>query len=415
MALASESVRAVAVPRSGALVALLGLALFINYIDRGNLATAAPLIKTSLGLTNTQIGVMMSAFFWAYTPGQFVAGWVADRLGGYRALGIGFAIWSGATALTGLAGGFTMLLALRVLLGIGESAAFPCLSKLMAEHVPAERLGVANGIAISGLAFGPAFGTLAGGIILASIGWRAMFLLFGAVALLWLLPWFALARGRPAASSQPLAPPAFAAMLARRALWGSCLGHFSVNYALYFVLSWLPLWLVQQRGFSILGMAQLGAAVYCVYGLSTIAFGWLADRLIARGLALSAVRKSVAVASHLGVAVGLAGCAWGRPDVVIACLFLCGVFFGLSSPWPIVQTVAGPRAVARWVSIQNAIANTAGIIVPVVTGLIVDRTGSFNGAFLLAALVSLLGAAGWGLILGRVEAARWDAVAGAPA
>jgi MFS family permease len=401
------------IPKRAALVALLALALFINYIDRGNLATAAPLIKTELHLTTVQLGVMTSAFFWTYTPGQLIAGWVADKLGGYRALALGFAVWSVATALTGLVDGFAMLLALRVLLGVGECTAFPSMSKLLAENVAPEKLGFANGFITSGLAFGPAFGTLAGGLILAAIGWRAMFLLFGLVAMLWLLPWFAVARSVTPlrdVSVSVLAPPPFAALLKQRALWGACLGHFCLNYSLYFVLSWLPLWLVQQHGFSILAMAKLGAAVYCVYGTCTIAFGWLSDRLIARGASINLVRKSLTVGSHIGVAIGLFGCVLGRLDIVMASLFLCGVCFGMNSTWPIAQTLAGPRAAAKWVSVQNAIANTAGIVVPVITGFIVDRTGTFDVAFLLAAAVSLLGAVGWGLILPRIEQVDWENV-----
>lgn len=403
--------QAPAIPPRAALVGLLGLALFINYIDRGNLATAAPLIKHDLHLSTVQLGIMTSAFFWAYTPGQLVAGWVADRLGGYRALALGFAVWSTATALTGLVGGFTALVALRVLLGVGECAAFPCMSKLLAENLPPERLGFANGFVISGVAFGPAFGTLVGGYIIATLGWRAMFLLFGVAALLWLVPWFAVARTvapqRHVSASLLAPPPPLVALLKLRALWGCCLGHFSVNYSLYFVLSWTPLWLVQQRGFSILEMAKLGAAVYCLYGASTIGFGWLSDRLIARGASLSVVRRSITILSHVGVAAGLCGCALGSPVVVIACLFLCGFCFGMNSTWPISQTFAGPQAAAKWIGVQNAIANTAGIIVPLVTGVIVDRTGSFDAAFLLAAAVALSGAIGWGLILPRIAPVDW--------
>jgi MFS family permease len=402
-----------AISARGALVGLLAIALFINYIDRGNLATAASLIKSDLHLTTVQLGFMTSAFFWTYTPGQFVAGWVADKLGGYRALGFGFAIWSIATALTGFAGGFASLLGLRVLLGMGECTAFPSLSKLLAENLPPEKLGMANGFIISGLAFGPAFGTLAGGMILATLGWRTMFILFGFAAMLWLVPWFVVARRvkpeRKVSASIFAPPPPVGEMLRQRSLWGACLGHFSVNYALYFVLSWLPLWLVQQRGFSIVEMAKLGAAVYCVYGACVIVTGWLTDLVIARGASITVVRKTVTVLSHLGVAVGLAGCAVGSPTVVIASLFLCGVFLGLNSIWPISQTLAGPRAAAKWVGIQNGIANTAGIIVPIVTGFIVDRTGSFDAAFIVAAVVALLGAVGWGLILGPVEPVRWQA------
>lgn len=395
-----------------ALVGLLAAAIFINYIDRGNLATAAPLIKNELHLTNVQIGVMTSAFFWTYTPGQFVAGWVADKLGGYRALALGFAIWSLATAFTGLAGGFTSLLALRVLLGVGECAAFPSMSKLMAENLPAEKLGFANGVIVSGVAFGPAFGTLAGGLILAAVGWRTMFLLFGVIAMLWLVPWFAVARRvkpeRHVSASLLAPPPPLMTLLRQRALWGAIVGHFCVNYSLYFVLSWLPLWLVQQRGFSILAMAKLGAAVYCVYGVTVVAAGWISDRLIDRGASINVVRKAVTISSHAGVAVGLVGCALGSPQVVIASLFVCGVFLGMNATWPIAQTLAGPRAAAKWVGVQNGVANTAGIIVPIVTGKIVDVTGSFEFAFLLAAAVSLLGAVGWGVILPRVAPVRWE-------
>src|SRR5687768_13012324 len=129
-------------------VPLLALAVFINYVDRGNLATAAPLIKEELALTSTQIGILISAFFWTYTPGLVLSGWLADRFNAYLTLAGGLAIWSVATLLSGFAGGFTALLLLRLVLGVGESAAFPCSSALIAKHVPSHRLGAANGLII---------------------------------------------------------------------------------------------------------------------------------------------------------------------------------------------------------------------------------------------------------------------------
>ncbi|MBV9061466.1 MAG: MFS transporter, partial [Alphaproteobacteria bacterium] len=142
-------------PRRGSggatLVALLAAAIFINYIDRGNLATAAPLIKDEFRLSNFQFGVMTSAFFWIYTPSQLLAAWLTDRLNPCCALALGFAVWSAATALTGFAGGFATLFALRLVLGLGESAAFPCMSKLLARHVAPSSLGIANGFVNAGL------------------------------------------------------------------------------------------------------------------------------------------------------------------------------------------------------------------------------------------------------------------------
>jgi MFS family permease len=395
-------------------VGLIAVAVFINYIDRGNLATAAPLIKSELHLTTLQIGLLTSAFFWTYTPCQLLGSWVADRLGGYRTLALGFAVWSLATALTSIAGGLATLFVLRVLLGIGESVAFPCLSKLFAEHVPPEELGVANGCMVSGTMFGPAFGMLAGGLVLATLGWRAMFLCFGVVAMLWLIPWlrFTGARASPGRRSSFQAgrappPPPYREILGRRAFWGTTLGHFAVVFAQYFLLSWLPLWLVQQHGYSIPQMARLGAAVYCAAGASTMFFGWLVDRLIAGGVSITTARKAVSVIGHVGAALGLAGCVFAQGAGVIVCLFASASCLMMVSLWPITQTLAGPRAAARWVGIQNALANTAGIVGPVITGWIVDTTKSFDAAFLIAAAVALAGAVGWVFLVRRVEPLVW--------
>src|SRR5215471_4741584 len=128
------------------IVFLLALAVFINYVDRGNLATAAPLIKSELKLSNTAIGLLLSGFFWTYTPGQLLAAWVAEKINAYRTLALGLAIWSLATTLSGFASGFVVFFLLRLILGLGESVAFPCSSKLFAEHLPTHRLGAANGL-----------------------------------------------------------------------------------------------------------------------------------------------------------------------------------------------------------------------------------------------------------------------------
>src|SRR5580693_5139823 len=140
MAVAAEGVARARASIGAGVVPLLALAVFINYVDRGNLATAAPLLKDELHLSASQIGLLFSAFFWTYIPSQLLAGWLAERINAYRTMALGVAIWSLATAATGLATGFAALIALRLLLGLGESAAFPCSSKLLAEHLPRNRL-----------------------------------------------------------------------------------------------------------------------------------------------------------------------------------------------------------------------------------------------------------------------------------
>lgn len=400
------------VPATTALVWLLGLAIFINYIDRGNLATAAPFIKGEMRLTNVQLGVLASAFFWTYTPAQLFAAWLADRLNPYRAMALGFTIWSLATALTGFAGGFMSLLVLRFFLGMGESVIFPCSSKLMAKHVPASGLGFANGITQSGIGFGPAVGTLVGGFVMLHYGWRAMFVIFGAVALLWLLPWLRVTRKMltPVAQVETPEPPSFVSILSLREFWGGVIGHFTGNYSLYFVMAWLPLYLVKERGFSIAEMAEISGASYAIYGLCSLGAGWLADRWVAAGTPINRVRKTTAVLGYFGIAVCLIGVAMGSRSVAIGFLLLSNIFSGFAgtSLWSITQTLAGPRGAARWVGMQNCLANFAGIVGPLVTGVIADRTGSFADAFLLAAAMALIGAAAWAFVIRRIEPVKWE-------
>ena len=168
---------------------LLAVAVFINYVDRGNLATAAPVVQHEFRLSASQIGILLSCFYWTYAISQIGAGWLAERFRVERVVAVGFAIWSVATLLTGFAGSFAMLLVLRLMLGLGESVAFPCSSKMLATHVGIEKRGRANGAIAVGLAAGPAFGTFVGGMILARFGWRPLFLSLGALSLLWLWPW----------------------------------------------------------------------------------------------------------------------------------------------------------------------------------------------------------------------------------
>src|SRR5947209_640021 len=169
---------------------LLGLAIIINYVDRGNLSIAAPLIKGELHLSATQLGILLSAFFYTYTALQFVVGAVVDRFGANVTVSAGFLLWSLATLATGFAGGFAALLALRLVLGIGESVAFPCTSKLIAQNVRPEKRGLANGVITAGMKFGPAAAAFGAGMLIAKWGWRPVFFGIGLASLLWLPGWW---------------------------------------------------------------------------------------------------------------------------------------------------------------------------------------------------------------------------------
>ena len=158
------------------MVILLVLSVSINYIDRGNLSIAAPLIKDELGISASQLGILLSSFFWTYAAFQIPCGWLVDRFEVNWVLAVGFFLWSLATAATGLIHGFAMLLTLRLLLGIGESVAYPCYSKIMASHFLEHQRGLPNALIDAGTKLGPALGTLVGGILMSRFGWRPFFI-----------------------------------------------------------------------------------------------------------------------------------------------------------------------------------------------------------------------------------------------
>jgi MFS family permease len=412
--MAAQGVMASAPPiRIGALVVpLLALAVFINYVDRGNLATAAPLIQDELHLDARQIGLLVAAFYFSYTPGQFLSGWLAHRINPYRTLALGLGLWSVAMAASGLVAGFASLIVLRVVLGLGESAAFPCSSKLLAQHLPTSRLGAANGLIGMGLALGPAFGTWAGGDIMSAWGWRASFLVFGLVSLLWLVPWLSATRQLTQAEARVPAPSpvSFFAILGRLEAWGAALGHFCGNYCFYFVVSWLPLYLVKERGLSMGQMASLGGLIYLVYAASSLGLGALVDRWIAGGGDESRARKAAIAFSCVVPGVSLIIAARADLNLAVACLFLSAVGFGAgtSTLFSIGQTLAGPRAAGKWMGVQNGLANIAGVIGPIVTGWVVFRTGSFSAAFVIAGAASIVGLVGWILMIRKVAPIDWS-------
>jgi len=401
-------------------VALLALAAFINYVDRGNLATAGPLIRDELALSNAQLGMLLSAFFWSYAPAQLLVGWLAERFDARVVLAVGLAVWGGATVLTGIASGFAMILLLRLVLGLGESVMYPASFKILARDALDEQLGRANGLLAAGQSLGPAFGTLIGGLLMARFGWRAVFIAVGLVSLLWLWPWLTTPRS---VGGSPETPPLHRLprsleLLRNRELWGSCIGQFCETYSLYMVLSWLPVYLVKARGFSITEMAQIGAAIYALYAVTSIITGWGSDRWRRAGATQNRVRKTSLITGLLLIAGCLVLCSYtGRLGSVLA-LIGCGVGFGIATPaiFASAQILAGPGAAARWMGVQNFVGNLAGITAPVVTGIAVDRTGSFSAGFVIAALVALVGILAYGVIVRRIEPIDWpiNAQAGEP-
>jgi len=395
---------------SGGLLALLAIAVFINYIDRGNLSIAAPLLKDELGVSPARLGFLLSAFFWTYAALQPVYGWLVDRLNVYLLFATCFCVWSLATAATGLVHVFALLVFLRFFLGISEAVIFPANSKIIALNYPEEHRGVANAVVIAGISLGPGLGLLLGGTLMAKFGWRPFFVVLGLVSLLWVPAWIRwVPKTEPIASSTNAGAPSLLEFLRLRSAWGTCCGLWCGNYVNYFLLTWMPYYLVRELHFSMRTMAKIGGSGYLLSAACAAASGWLADRRIMAGASPTKARKTFAAGAPVCVAILLALCATTRPGASVVLLLAAMAFFGVSSSnvYAISQRLAGPDAAGRWVGFQNGFGNLSGAVVPVITGLVLERTGHFAWAFLITAGVELLAAVFWGFVLGPVEPVQW--------
>jgi MFS family permease len=394
-------------------VALLAISVFINYIDRGSLSIAAPALKDELQLSASQLGILLSSFFWTYASFQIFSGWLVDRFNVNWVLAAGFLIWSSATAATSAAHSFTMLLALRLLLGAGESVAFPSYSKILAKHCPEILRGRANAFISSGVAAGPAFGIFFGAMLMARYGWRPFFVGLGLLSLLWLLPWaMYMPVGPGLAVSSTARAPGILEILEQRSAWGTFFGLFAYNYLSYFLLTWLPSYLVHERHFSMQKMGGIGGAAYLILAISALVSGWISDFWITRGGTPTRVRKTF---TALGLALSSIFCfavVVFPFDEWLATLFLfltcAGAGMCTSNLWAITQTLAGPQAAGKWTGLQNFLGNLAGIVSPALTGFVVDRTGHFFWAFAVTAGVLLGGAVSWAFVVGSVEPVQWE-------
>ena len=390
---------------------LLFLCMLINYVDRGNVSTAGPLLKTEFHLSASQLGILFAAFFSSYTLMQFVAGWLVDRFDVNYILMAGYLLWSVATAASGLVRGFILLLVMRLILGVGESVALPACSKILARHLPEHHRGFASGALMSALRSGNAIGTLAAGLLMARFGWRPVFIWVGLVSFFWLPAW---AKWKPrdlphTPSAASSLGPRGAEILLQRSFWGASIGHFASNYLFYFMITWLPTYLVLERHLSMASMAGLAGLYYSVDAFSAITAGWLQDHFIREGYTPTVVRKTAMALGFFIAAVALGGCALAGASWFTPWLMAAGVGCGMTAPGLLTfpQTLAGPEGVGRWYGWQNGFANFSGVIGPALTGFAVQQTGKFFMPFAITAGVCVAGILGWVFVVGRVEQVVW--------
>jgi ACS family D-galactonate transporter-like MFS transporter len=300
---------------------------------------------------------------------------------------------------------FTM----RLLVGAGESLAYPCYSRIFATDLPLEARGRANALLDAASKLGPALGTLLGGLLLVRTGWRVFFVILGVASLLWLIPWFFTPHSPSDTRGHSAVSPPTLLILSTRSAWGAFLGHFCGNYFWFFLLTWLPDYLVTGRGFSMQDMVNVSSAAYFAIACATLAAGWISDAYIVRGVSPTRVRKTVVVCGLASSTAVLPVALIQDQTISLAFLLVACLGFGVytSNHWAITQTLAGPLAAARWTSLQNGIGNLSGIVASWLTGVAVERTRSYATAFVVAAAVALVGAVMWGAVVGPVREVQW--------
>jgi ACS family D-galactonate transporter-like MFS transporter len=378
-------------------VALLTVGVVIAYTDRINLSAALPQIRMSFPISAAASGILLSAFFWAYTLLQTPAGWLVDRFGLKWPYAVGLFLWSAVSAATALVSSLNGLIAMRIVLGIGESIVTPASMRYIRDNFAEHERGLPIGIYFSGTKYGPAIGAPIATYLVLGYGWRWMFVLNGALCILWLVPWLLFVRDDRKSShvQEESASVSWGAIFGSPLMWGTCVATFCYMYFVYFCMTWMPTYFKDRFGLS---LTASGWFTFMSFGgMATVAIlaGWAADRLIVRGRNPVTIRKMFTIAGFV-LAFSEVFAAFSHSTAVtlfLAVFSLSGLGLATANYWALTQTLTPASASARVAGIQNTAANVAGIAAPWITGILVQRTGSFNAPLIAVGLWLLVGIA----------------------
>lgn len=406
-------------------VSLLLVIGIINYVDRSALSIANTSIQRDMGITPSQMGILLSAFSLAYAFSQLPLGMIIDRLGSKIALGASLLGWSVAQAAFGMVNSFAGFMGLRVLLGIGEAPMFPSAAKALSEWFDANERGTPTGVVWSATCLGPCLAPPLLTLFMVNFGWRGMFIITGVIGVVLALCWLTFykskarflaelaAEGKPlpserqAAAATATAPKAsyFAGWLdlfKHRSTWGAVLGFMGVIYMLWLHLTWLPGYFEREHGLDLYKTAWVVSLAYGFGAAGTIVAGRFCDWLVRRGMSVLGSRKFSVITGlvlaalftlPLSFVTGLTGC------IMLLCLALFSINMASATAWMIVNTIVDSQRVASFGSIQNFGGYIAGSVAPIATGFSIQYSGSFTTAFMISAVVALCSAVAYFLLL----------------
>ncbi|MDF2570396.1 MAG: Hexuronate transporter [Sporomusa sp.] len=399
-------------------------AIAINYLDRTVMSAAAPSMMKDLNIGPTQMGIVMSSFFWSYAFFQIPSGWLADRIGQRVCLAGSVVWWSLATAVTALAKSANGLIGARIFMGIGEAGAYPCNAGVTAKWFPDKERGRVTAIFDSGTKFGTAFTMPLVAWMVAVYGWQLPFIVCGAVGLIWAVLWMAYYKDpeqhkyvnqaelkyiRDGQAKKEgidnIQPMKWYELLKYRNVLAMCLGFFLFNYAIYFFITWFPTYLVKDRGMQLMTMGWFAMLPPLCGIIAQWTGGILTDYMYTKTGSLTKARKINMVGGMLlATSIAFAGFAESNTvAIVLLCVSYGGLAFAASAIWCLPGDVAPRNMTSVLGGIQNAASNCGGILGPIVTGYIIATTGSFVTALIISGICCLLGALVYLLMLKDIK------------
>jgi len=378
---------------------------FITYLDRVNVSTAASGFGTEFGLSNTQIGLVFSAFAYPYLVFQIIGGWISDKYGARRTLIFCGALWGLATVLTGFAGGLFSLLAARLLLGLGEGATFPAATAAMSRWVAKEKRGFAQGVTHSAARIGNAVAPAAVVAIMAAYSWRAAFFVCGAISLVWVVMWAFVftehPKDHPDITQAELAllpprkpkPPKVPWKPLFKRMFPVTIVYFCYGWTLWLFLSWIPQYFLHSYNMDLKKSAIFASAVFLAGVVGDTLGGLVTDRLLVKTRCLKRSRSwMVAICMFLTLLCVIP--VMFSHNVYLSMVCLAGGFFfaemTIGPMWAIPMDIA-PQYSGTASGIMNTGSAAAAILSPVVSGYVIDRFGSWELPFVGSVVLMAIG------------------------
>ncbi len=396
---------------------LLWFAMLGSFVIRYALGVVAPTLMKMYGISPKVMGYILSGWNWTSTGMQLFVGPMIDRFGAWASLGFGAGIWSLSTVALPIAGTAFSLFLMRAFFGLGQSMLFPGIVASVSRWFTFQERARAIAFVFSASQVGLAIGAPIAAFILLRMGWHAVFYCIGGASLLATAAWICFypdkrIGSQPAKARDGTAPSRLWLSLFRhRSTWGIAFGHMGYLYAFFFFVSWFPGYLILERKMTLLKSGIIGALPFWVGILGTLGGGWLGDFLIRRGVSITVSRKSILGAGMTAATIMIVTAAFVERDwLAVTLLTLCVgcLRIATGSGNSIAIDLAPPSLVGSLASIQNFFGNLGGLLAPIVTGYIVDSTGSFIGALVAAGGMALFGAISYVFLMGKVETFSLD-------